>query len=118
MRLERALLPECVHGRTCRDRITLSAALPPEQELATLIHELAHWLVHRPGGSSHECTLFEYEAEAVEALVLRRIGVSPRARAPDPLHMFLENPTDGLLAASVNRARAASERISEALGLV
>jgi hypothetical protein len=116
--VERAPLPPCVLGRTCRDRITLHHELLPEQELPTLIHELAHWIAHRPIGSSFHGTIFEYEAEAVEALVMSRIGGYERAgEEPDPMHMFREAPTDFLLAASVSRVHLASERICEALGL-
>lgn len=111
--LECKPLPTCVHGRTCRDRITLSAHLAPEQELAALVHELAHWLVHRPDTPSHECTLYEYEAEAVETLVLERLGAPTRARACDPLEFYHEQPTDGLLAVSVTRVRFASSRLLE-----
>ncbi len=46
-RLVRTTLPEWVHGRVCRDLITLRAGLSPEQELLTLVHELTHWLAHR-----------------------------------------------------------------------
>ncbi len=115
IRVERASLPACVLGRTCRDRITLHHGLAPSEELPTLIHELAHSLVHGAGESGHRCTLFEYEAEAVESLVMARIGVQERAGVTDPLHGFLETPTDGLLAESVSRVRFASERICEAL---
>lgn len=115
--IARAPLPSCVLGHTCRERIRLRPDLTPEQELATLIHELAHWLAHRPGGSSLECTLYEYEAEAVETLVFERLGARAGLCAADPLELFYEHPTDGLLAASVSRVRFANERLCEALEL-
>src|SRR5476649_2470954 len=74
-RLVRTALPECVHGRVSRDLITLRAGLTPEQELLTLVHELAHWLAHRGARPGPCCTVFEYEAEAVEALVMARLGL-------------------------------------------
>src|ERR1700687_1386247 len=74
-RLVRTSLPEWVHGRVCSDLITLRAGLRPEQELLTLVHELVHWLAHRDACPGLSCTVFEYEAEAVEALVMTRLGV-------------------------------------------
>jgi hypothetical protein len=114
-RLLRAELPPCVHGRICRDLITLRADLSPEQELLALVHELAHWLIHRGAHRVMDCTLFEYEAEAVEALVMARLGL-PRSlfdcRAPGHYP-----PTDNLLAASVARVVSAATGICGALGL-
>jgi hypothetical protein len=79
-RLARSELPDAVHGRVAEGLITLHARLSPEQELLALVHELAHWLAHRS-----EClnaprlasTVYEYEAEAVEALVMARLGLAP-----------------------------------------
>src|ERR1700675_2487009 len=105
-RLQRANLPPCVHGRIYRDLITLRADLSPEQELVALVHELAHWLAHRDACHAMDCTLYEYEAEAVEALVMARLGAPYRS-----------SPTDNLLAASVARVSAAGAGICRALGL-
>src|ERR1035438_10456016 len=78
-RLSRAALPECMHGRVYRNLITLRTGLSPKQELVALVHELAHWLAHRDARCRMDCTLFEYEAEAVEALVMARLGLPPAA---------------------------------------
>ena len=114
-RLVRTSLPEWVHGRVHHGLITLRAGLSPEQELLALVHEVAHWLAHRDVRSGLHCTLFEYEAEAVEALVMARLGMPRPARAPTDAGY--DNPTDGLLPASVARVLYASGRICEALGL-
>src|SRR5450631_1093983 len=114
-RLVRTNLPEWIHGRIFRDVISLRAGLTPEQELLTLVHEVAHWLVHRDARPGLYCTLFEYEAEAVEALVMARLGLPwPGLDAADFGH---DSPTDGLLSASVARVVWASSRIFGALGL-
>ena len=106
----RAALPEAVHGKMVHDLIVLRPDLAPEQELTALVHELAHWLAHRVVIDDAVCTVYEYEAEAVEALVMSRLGLpSPPGRE--------DNPTDGLLWASVNRVIWASRRICDALGL-
>ena len=111
----RANLPACVHGRIFRDQITLRLDLSPEQELLTLVHELAHWLAHRDAHRAIDCTLFEYEAEAVEALVMARLGLPhSRLECGAAYHVL---PTDNLLSVSVARVGAASARICAALGL-
>lgn len=111
-RLLRASLPDCVHGRIYRDLITLRAGLSPEQELPALVHETAHWLAHSDPSTRLMPTLCEYEAEAVEQLVLARIGVPAHASGDDSY-----SPTDDLLSSSVARVRFASSRICGALGL-
>ncbi|MGC1523972.1 MAG: hypothetical protein WA803_20710 [Steroidobacteraceae bacterium] len=106
-RLVRGALPESVHGRMCGQVITLRAGLTPEQELPILVHELAHWLAHRDAGPGAHCTVFEYEADAVEALVMARLGlIQPGS-----------DTAEALLFASVARVHFASDRICVALGL-
>lgn len=106
-RLVRTALPDLVQGRVSRDQIALRVGLEPEQELLALVHELAHWLAHRGVAPS---TVFEYEAEAVEALVMSRLGLQrPSGRDDDP--------TDNLLSASVTRVMWATGRICHALGV-
>jgi hypothetical protein len=112
--LVRTKLPREVQGLSCRNLITLRAGLSPEQELLTLVHELTHLLLHRETLDGMERTRFEYEAEAVEALVMQRLGL------PHPLrcvHFEGESPTDNLLSSSVARVIWASRRICGALGL-
>ncbi len=106
-RLVRGALPEPVHGRMCGEVITLRAGLTPEQELPILVHELAHWLAHRDASPGGHCTVFEYEAEAVEALVMARLGLAHPG----------SDTAEALLSASAARVRFASDRICGALGL-
>ena len=113
-RLVRSPLPESVHGRVFRDLIMLRADLDPEQELLTLVHELTHWLTHRDPCPQHPCTVFEYEAEAVEALVMARLGLQSPS---DRIDAEGDDPTDDLLSASVKRVVWASSRICDALGI-
>jgi hypothetical protein len=104
--LVRSALPASVHGRVVCDRILLRADLEPEQHLLTLVHELTHWLTHRNPRPLGLCTVFEYEAEAVEAVVMARLGL----QSPG-------SPTDDLLSASVKRVVWASSRICDVLGV-
>ena len=112
-RLVRATLPERVQGRVGRGLITLRTGLSPEQELPTLVHELVHWLAHRDAGPGLCCTILEYEAEAVEAVVMMRLGMPCAGLGMTDF----DGPTDGLLSASVTRVHWASSRICSALGL-
>ena len=111
-----ASLPKSVHGRVQGDVIALRRDLGPRQELVALIHEMTHWLAHRwpSSRSPMECTVFEYEAEAVEALVLSRLGLKRQMSDPGAV---TGDPTDNLLLDSVARVHFAAERICGALGL-
>jgi hypothetical protein len=113
-RLLRSPLPEWVHGRVSSDLIVLRSDLDPEQELLTLVHELTHWLTHQDPCPQHPCTVFEYEAEAVEALVMARLGLQSPS---DRIDAAGDDPTDDLLSASVKRVVWASSRICDALGV-
>jgi hypothetical protein len=113
----RESLPEAIHGGQSRDCITLHAGLDPYQQLLALVHELTHWLAHRdaPQDLSACTTIYEYEAEAVESLVMRRLGLpwpSTDAAAEE-----FDRPTDGLLTSSVARVRSTVRRICQALEL-
>jgi hypothetical protein len=114
-RLVRAALPASVHGRVFGDLITLRLDLDPQQQLLTLVHELAHWLAHRGAPANQPFTAFEYEAEAVEAMVMARLGL-PRPIL-DPCDLDGDAPTDDLLSASVTRVIWASGCICDALGV-
>jgi hypothetical protein len=112
-RLAHTTLPASVHGRLCGNLIIIREGLSPRQELSALVHELAHWLVHQNPRGHMDCTVFEYEAEAVEALVMARL---------DPAHAHIAScaltsasAADNLLPASVARVLYASTRICDAL---
>jgi hypothetical protein len=118
MHVLRVSLPDAVNGRISRGWIELRADLDPQQELCTLVHELTHWLAHCDANTRvtcTHCTIFEYEAEAVEALVMSRLGL-PRSEYGPP-GLPADAPTDGLLSASVVRVISASRQICTALGL-
>jgi hypothetical protein len=113
-RVVRAPLPPSVHGGVAQNLITLQPNLEPEQELLTLVHEMTHWLAHRDAPVEHaRCTIYEYEAEAVEALVMARLGLASEATGS----AIGERPTDGLLPGSVNRVLATTQHLCQVLGL-
>jgi len=111
------LLPDAIHGELSRDCITLHAGLDPYQQLLALVHELTHWLAHRdiPRDFGACATIYEYEAEAVESLVMGRLGLSRPAE--DAAVEDCDRPTDGLLTASLVRVRSAVHRICQILEL-
>jgi hypothetical protein len=111
----REALPDTIHGGLSENRITLQAGLAPQQQLLALVHELAHWLAHRdsPQDSSARATIYEYEAEAVETLVMDRLGLA--ALPDDSAASDADCPTDGLLTSSVARVRSTVGRICQAL---
>jgi hypothetical protein len=110
----RESLPEAIHGGLSRDCITLRADLDPYQQLLALVHELTHLLAHRdaPRDVSACATIYEYEAEAVESLVMGRLGLPCNAAAG-----AFDRPTDGLLTSSVARVHSTAGRICRALEL-
>ncbi len=112
LELRRSRLPEAVHGRLCRGRMTLHRDLSGAEQLQALVHELAHWLTHTSRTCPMHPTVFEYEAEAVEAMVMQRLGLSTPATQAE---IWFEHPTDGLLPASLKRVTSASEQIYAAI---
>jgi hypothetical protein len=110
-------LPDTIHGRLSLDRITLHAGLDPHEQLLALVHELTHWLAHRdvPQVPCACATIYEYEAEAVESLVMGRLGLP--CPADDALAAGWYRTTDGLLTSSVTRVLSTVRRICQALEL-
>jgi hypothetical protein len=119
-RLDRLPMPEWLVGRQRSDQIQLRSGLTPEEELPALLHELTHWLVHSaaPGSArlqGAERTICEYEAEAVEVVVLSRLGL--QRLLPRGSELIEIDPADALLAHSKRRVTYACERICAALGI-
>jgi hypothetical protein len=88
-----------VVGRTDGQQVVLRSGLNKEQQLLTLVHELTHFLAHRPE-ERLDRTICEYEAEAVEKLVAGALGL--KGAGPPIEHATV---TDDLLACSVARVR-------------
>jgi hypothetical protein len=99
--LRTALCP-WVLGRLQEERMILRSGMSKEQQLLTLIHELAHLLAHSDERLNR--TVCEYEAEAVETLVAGQLGLKDSTRMP----IDISTVTDNLLACSVARVRKVS----------
>jgi hypothetical protein len=105
----RTPLSPWVVGRTQGRQVVLRSGLSKEAQLLTLIHELTHFLAHRP--EEHlDRTVCEYEAEAVEKLVFGQLGLKDLGTAID-----LTTVTDDLLACSVTRVRRVARTLLTAL---
>jgi hypothetical protein len=105
----RTSLSPWVVGRTHGRQMVLRTGLSKEQQLLTLIHELTHFLAHRPEAQLNR-TICEYEAEAVEKLVGGCLGLKHLGTAID-----LTTVTDDLLACSVARVRRVARTLLAAL---
>jgi hypothetical protein len=98
-----------VVGRMDENQIVLRHGLSKEQQLLTLVHELTHFLAHRPEAQLNR-TVCEYEAEAVEKLVAAQLGLKDGSVAIDSGKV-----TDDLLACSVARVRSVARTLLTAL---
>lgn len=105
----RTPLSPWVVGRVDAKQVILRSGLSKEQQLLTLIHELTHFLAHRPE-ELLDRTVCEYEAEAVEKLVAGELGLKDLGAAID-----LATVTDDLLACSVTRVRWVAQTLLAAL---
>jgi hypothetical protein len=105
----RTPLSPWVVGRTQGRQVVLRSGLSKEAQLMTLIHELTHFLAHRPEAELDR-TVCEYEAEAVEKLVFGQLGLKDLGTEID-----LTTVTDDLLACSVTRVRRVARTLLTAL---
>lgn len=76
-------------GRSEGGKITILTSLSPAQAFATLVHELAHELLHR-GDRRSETTkvVRETEAEAVAYVVCRSVGLDPSTQSADYIQLY------------------------------
>lgn len=91
--------------------ITVRADLPPLQTLKTLIHELAHALLHAEPEEGEQRHLCELEAESCAFLVLHELGLDTSRYTFPYLASWTENP-DELLTAGEKAARAAAGMVA------
>lgn len=77
------------HGLSHGGKITLRTGLSPAEEFSTLVHELAHEILHR-GDRRMETskTIRETEAEAVAFVVCQAIGLDTNGAAADYIQLY------------------------------
>ena len=82
-------LPRGAQGLSEGGRIGCVNGLPPAEEFRTLVHELAHELLHR--GERRQATTKrsrELEAESVAFVVCSAVGLDARQSSTDYIHLF------------------------------
>ncbi len=91
--------------------ITVRADLPPLQTLKTLIHELAHALLHAEPKKGEQRHLCELEAESCAFLVLHELGLDTSRYTFPYLASWTDHP-DELLVAGEKASRAAAGMVA------
>jgi len=95
-------------------RIVLREGLPPAEEFATLVHELAHELLHHGNGDERPPkTVRETEAEAVAFIVSQAIGLDTNTAASDYIQLYRGDADT--LAASLDRIQRTATAIIQAV---
>jgi len=97
-------------GTSAGGKITLLPGQAPAEEFATLVHELAHEMLHRDerrNGTSKRVR--ETEAEAVSFVVCKAIGLETGTAAQDYIQLYEGDAK--LLTESLDRIQQTANRI-------
>jgi hypothetical protein len=111
---ERTEVPFGADGVSTGGRIAVRPGLPPAEEFAVTVHELAHELLHR--GEDREAfskTVRETEAEAVAFVVSAAIGLDTGNSASDYIQLY--NGDTEILSASLDRIQKTATGILAAI---
>lgn len=101
-------------GRSLGRKIEVANGLPPAEEFATLVHELAHELLHQKEGEVRPPkSVRETEAEAVAFAVSTGVGLESTGAASDYIQLYRGDPE--VLAQSLGRIREAAATILDHL---
>jgi antirestriction protein ArdC len=96
--------------------ILLKASLAPAEEFSTMVHELAHEMLHQdPAHRPKDKTVREAEAEAVAYVVCQGIGLDANTASSDYIQLY-----DGdkkTLMASLERIQKTAAEILEAISV-
>jgi len=95
-------------------KITLLPGMTPAEDFATLVHELAHELLHRANRATTTKRLREMEAEAVAFVVCHAIGLQTGTASQDYIHLY--NGVAKLLLDRLERVRSAASQILDGIG--
>jgi len=110
IRLERTARLGSALGASAGGRIFLRADLDGAEEFSTLVHEVAHAMLHRQEGAETDRTVRETEAEAVAFVVSEAIGLEARQAGADYIRLY-NGGKKTLLASLVRIRRTAVEII-------
>jgi antirestriction protein ArdC len=111
IKLERGDL-RIAEGVSVGGTILLKASLAPAEEFSTMVHELAHEMLHQdPTNRPNDKTVREAEAEAVAYVVCQGIGLDANTASSDYIQLY-----DGdkkTLMASLERIQRTAAKILE-----
>jgi antirestriction protein ArdC len=104
------------NGASFGGRIQISLQLPPPQQFSTLVHELAHELLHHgPQREQLSKAVRETEAESVAYVVCRAIGLECSTRAADYIQLW--SGSEQTLQESLDRIRTVARDLLQELGV-
>ena len=112
--LETRSLYGTTQGYSAGGLIVLKSDLPAAERTSTLVHELAHELMHRDTQAKQpDRNILEIEGEAVSYVVCSAIGLDLNTAHADYLQLYQGDRTK--LMASLNRIQMAASEILEAI---
>lgn len=104
------VLPGDANGMSQGGRVTIKESLSNAQKFSTMVHELAHELLHwDENHDGYTKTVRETEAESVAYVVCRSIGLDVSTRAADYIKVW--NGDEKVLLASMERIRSVAAKI-------
>lgn len=109
-------LPRDANGMSQGGVVTIKESLPPPQKFSTMVHELAHEMLHwNDERDNITKSMRETEAEAVAYVVCRGIGLECSTRASDYIQIW--NGDDKLLLRSLDRIRNVASEVLQRLSV-
>lgn len=100
-------------GYSAGGRIVLKNGMTPAEEFSTMVHELAHEMLHQEKDKPEDRKVRETEAEAVAFAVCQGIGLDASGASSD--YVLLHGGDKEALLASLERIRNAAHEILEAV---
>lgn len=100
-------------GYSVGGRIVIRSDLAPAQKFGTLVHEVAHELLHQNQEQQHSKTVQESEAEAVTFVVAESIGLDASSSCSD--YILSHRGDRKVLLASLERIRTTARTILDGL---
>ncbi len=101
-------------GMSSGGRIAILTGQAEAEEFSTLVHELAHEMLHRAErGTATSKTIRETEAEAIAFVIGKAVGLTMSSASADYIHLYQGNAS--LLAESLEVIQRASASILTAL---
>jgi antirestriction protein ArdC len=111
IKLERGDL-RIAEGVSVGGTILLKASLAPAEEFSTMVHELAHEMLHQdPANRPKDKTVREAEAEAVAYVVCQGVGLDANTASSDYIQLY--NGDKKTLMASLERIQRTAAEILE-----